>query len=201
MNKQEFNRRHFIKGIGAATILWQTSLLFSCQQSKSISPFAETLSNAQQQILHRVLNILFPKTNQSPDIVSINTEYQINYYLTDPLIDPDEQKYLIKGIGWLDQTSQKIYKKPFMSLNNTKQITIINKILKTSWGESWLSKLLTLIFESLLLDPIYHINTNQAGWQWLHHQAGQPRPMLDIAYPEILKRKKEQIIITGLDQL
>ena len=199
MYKPEFNRRYFIKGIGAAAILWQIPFWQSCRQ---VSPvFKGILPEEQQKILHAVLNRLFPKTNNGPGIEQLHTEYYINVYLTDPLIDPDEQKYIINGIKWLDKISHELYNTGFVSLNHSQQLKILQNILQTSWGESWLSRLLTLIFESLLLDPIYNVNTGEVGWQWLHHLAGAPRPNPDISYPKILDRKKEQVIITHINQL
>ncbi len=199
MNKPELNRRHFIKGIGATAILWQIPLWQACK--RPVPVFKGILPGTQQKILHTVLNHLFPETTESPGIEQLHTEFHINTYLTDPQIDPDEQKYIINGITWLDETSQELFKTNFLSLTYSQQIKILENILQTSWGEYWLSRLLTLTFESLLLDPVYGVNVDEAGWHWLHHQPGQPRPQSGITYPEILKRKKEHLIITGLDQL
>ena len=196
--KSYSGRRQFIKGIGATAVLLQIPFWQSCKQP---AVFQGILPENRQKILHQVLNILFPKSNNSPGIEQIHAEFHINSYLTDPLIDPDEQKYVINGIKWLDETAQELFKTGFLSLNNRQQIETLQNILKTSWGESWLSKILTLTFEALLLDPLYQVNTDKVGWHWLHHQAGQPRPKSGIAYPEILNRKKEQVIITNLNQL
>ena len=191
-------RRQFIKGIGATAVLVQIPFWQSCKQPEV---FHGVLPVNQQKMLHQVLHFLFPASNNSPGIEQINAEFHINNYLTDPLIDSDEQKYVINGIQWLNESAQELSKAGFLSLNQTQQLTTLQNIIKTSWGESWLSKLLTLTFEALLLDPLYQVNTGEAGWKWLQHQPGQPRPKPGIAYPEILNRKKEQVIITHLDQL
>ncbi len=192
-------RRKFLKGLGATAILWQIPFWQSCQQPAPV--INGILPETKQKILHTVLNHLFPPTEQSPGIEQLNTIHHINVYLSDPLIDPDEQKYIINGTGWLDETSHEIFKTGFLSLNHSQQVKILKNILKTSWGESWLSRLLTLTFESLLLDPLYQVNINEAGWQWLHHIPGKPRPQKNISYPEILNRKKELTVITDLNQL
>lgn len=199
MNKLELNRRRFIKGVGAIAILLQVPLWQSCQQQDPV--FKGILPKKQQKILHTVLIHLFPVSKHGPDIQQLHTEYHINAYLTDSLIDPDEKKIIINGIVWIDETAHELYKTDFVLLKHSQQVKILENILQYSWGESWLSKLLTLTFESLLLDPIYKINTNETGWHWLQHQTGQPRPNSGITYPEILNRKKELIIITNLTQL
>jgi len=194
----QYNRRFFIKSVGASVLLAQLPLMSACH-------FENTLQtnkiDKKQRIFYDTLNILFPKYKNTPTIDRLNTLNHIQNYLSDKNIDPDEQKFLTNGIGWLDKTAQEDYKKAFLELSSKQKQDIISKILKESWGESWLSKLLTLTFESLLLDPVYEINTNEAGWQWLHHQPGQPRPNKTNQYPKILDRKKENIIITNLKQL
>jgi len=193
-----FNRRHFIKGLGATALLLPIPLGQSCRQQ---SVYNGVLPIEKQKILHQTLELIFPPIKNSPNIKQINVEFHINNYLTDPLIDPDEQTFLTNGIQWLDESAQEDLFKSFLDLNKSQQIKLIEHVLKTSWGESWLSKLLTLTFEALLLDPLYHINIDEIGWRWLHHQPGQPRPKPEITYPEILNRKKEQVIITNLNQL
>jgi hypothetical protein len=192
------SRRFFIKSIGAGVLLAQLPLLSACHFEKTSQ--IENLDQ-NQKIFYDTLSILFPKYKNSPTIDQLNTLKHLQNYLSDKNIDPDEQIFLTNGIDWLDETAQEDYKKAFLDLSSIQKQDIISKIVKESWGESWLSKLLTLTFESLLLDPIYDININKAGWQWLHHHPGQPRPQKTNQYPKILDRKKENIIITNLKQL
>ncbi len=198
MNPSQTNRRIFIKGLGATAILIQIPFWQACQSNTSSKG---VLPRPQQALLHAVLKILFPPVNHTPDINQINAEYHINRYLTNPLIDPGEQQFIINGIDWLNETAHEDFHKDFVKLKIKDQQQLIQKITGESWGESWLSKLLTLTFESLLLDPIYQVNLKETGWQWLHHQPGLPRPNKQNNYPVILKRKKEIIAITRLDQL
>jgi len=193
-----YNRRFFIKSVGAGVLLTQLPLLNACHFENT----AQTDKiDKNQKIFYDTLNILFPKYKNSPAVDQLNTLTHIQNYLSDNNIDPDEQKFLINGINWLNETADENYKKAFSQLSSSRQKEIITQIVKQSWGESWLSKLLTLTFESLLLDPIYDINIKETGWHWLHHQPGQPRPQKRNQYPIILDRKKENIIITDLKQL
>jgi len=193
-----YNRRFFIKSVSASVLLAQLPLLSACHFEKK---YQSLKTGDKQKVFYETLNILFPKYKNSPTVEQLNTLNHIQNYLSDKNIDPDEQKFLINGAQWLDETAQENYKESFLDLSSKQQKEIIAKIVKESWGESWLSKLLTLTFESLLLDPIYEVNIKEAGWQWLHHQPGQPRPQKENQYPKILERKKEYIIITDLKQL
>ncbi len=198
MKVKPANRRNFIKALGATAFLLQFPFWQACQNTNNLD---KTSPSLQQAILSGVLNILFPTFDKTPDIRQINAVYHINRYLTDPLIDPDEQQFIINGTKWLNESAHENFKTDFLQLSAKKQQKLIQIISHESWGESWLSKLLTLTFEALLLDPVYDININECGWKWLQHLPGRPRPDQPNIYPDILDRKKENIIITGLEQL
>jgi len=175
--------------------LTQTPFWLACQSKNN-----EINHSITDVVFLANLEILFPEKS-GPGIKDINTLAHIHSYLKDKNIDPNEQDFLIKGTVWVQETAIEIFDKPYQSLPKNEQKKIIEKILKTNWGESWLSKLLTLNFEALLLDPIYNVNLNEVGWKWLQHKPGIPRPNHKNKYPEILNRKNEDTIITNLNQL
>ena len=106
--------------------------------------------------------------------------------LTDPEKDPDEIKYIINGIGWLNETADETYMKGFMDLSAMEQEALVAKVSLQGWGESWLSVILNFVFEALLCDPRYPGNPEGIGWKWLDHDPGQPRPSAGLIYPEVL---------------
>ncbi len=195
------NRRNFIKTIAAAGILTQIPLQVSCVFSETKKIENEILKPSQKKIVHYFLSRFFPDIPGSPSIKDLNTYQHINNYLTDTNVDPDEQDYFINGIRWIDETAIETYQKKFTDLDKTQKKKVFFKVLDTSWGTSWSSRLLTLTFESLLLDPLYHVNTKEKGWKWLHHIPGSPRPTHKNSYKKLLVRKKENIIVTDLSQL
>jgi len=197
-------RRDFIKKTIAAGIVFQLPWFVSCQSEHAgriVIPENEILNREQREIIIYFLKYFFPDVKGSPSIENLNTYLHINNYLADSNIDPDEQAYLINGIKWVNETARDTYEKSFNDLSSDEKIIIIHKILNTNWGTSWSSKLLTLTFESLLLDPLYYVNKNESGWKWLHHQPGSPRPTPENNYHMLLERKKENLIITDLSQL
>ena len=191
-----FNRRHFIKAVGATAVLLQIPFWQACTEPV----YNDVLPRQDRETIYRVFNILFPP-EPHPGIEQINAMYYLNNYLSDKRIDADEQRFIKNGSQWLNETAQENFQTDFLTLSADKQQLIIRQITEESWGESWLSKLLTLIFEALLLDPIYDVNTDEAGWKWLQHIPGIPRPNNKNKYPEILHRKHENSIITSLNQL
>lgn len=180
-------RRIFIKQIIATGIISQFPFLYSCQEE----PISEILTKNQRNTLVPIMKFLF-NAPTSPSISDINAYSHLNDVLTDPFYDTDEKKYLVSGITWTNETAQEQYKKEFYQLNQTEKQDIFNQIRLADWGSYWLSKILTIIFEALLIDPIYLVNNHKIGWKWLHHTPGSPRPNKKNTYQKILTLKEVQ---------
>lgn len=178
------SRRAFLKKLGYIGVAAQVGLLYACNDQQTIvlpidfSP----LSEKQAKILAYTLEILFPEDSSGPSVQQLNSLEYIIWNLKDENRDTDANEYLLKGIKWVEETAQEEKQQSFLALKDTDKESIIDFIAKKSWGEDWLSAVLTLIFESLVYDPIYHVNKKQAGWHWLNHQAGIPRPTEKTKY-------------------
>lgn len=182
------SRRGFILSASLGAAATQIPLGKSFAQSvtqKSI------LSEKQQAIVSSVQEILFPKDENGPGATEIHALEYLNWVLSDPEKDQEEVDYLIKGIGWVDETAEEETGKEYQDLTQSEREQLIEKISQESWGESWLSVNLSIIFEALLSDPQYGGNPDEKGWKWLSHNPGQPRPTKDILYPIILNYKNK----------
>lgn len=144
------------------------------------------LTEKQLSIVSFVQEVLFPADDNGPGASDINAKEYLLWVLADPEKDPEEVKYIINGIGWVDETAEETLSKPYLELTQPEKEKLIETISHESWGESWLSVILTFIFEALLSDPQYGGNPNGTGWKWLDYIAGQPRPTHALLYPEIL---------------
>ncbi len=199
---KKMKRRSFIKGIISAGIVVQFPLYISCSTNEIDKIIENEVFNSKQKILLLFfLNKLFSEQKNIPSVFELNTYYHINKFLLDKNVDQDEKNYLIKGIKWAAETSFEEFNLNFDELDKQQKNKLFDLIVKTNWGESWMSSLLTLVFESLLLDDIYNVNKNQIGWKWLHHLPGNPRPTKENDYKHLLERKKTTQIITNLSQL
>ena len=49
--------------------------------------------------------------------------------------------------------------------------------------------MVTLLFEALLLDPLYGGNKEEKGWKWLNHTPGFPRPTEELRYEVLMKKQ------------
>ena len=178
------SRKHFIKTAIAGGVLTQLPLIRLSAQNDNLQNVI--LNEAQLEIIESVQDILFPSDNYGPGAKEINAANYLLWVLSDPGKDPGEVSYIIDGISWVNETSEEKYSERFVDLNPAQKENIIALISFESWGESWLSVLLSFIFEALFCDPQYGGNPDGIGWNWLEHNPGQPRPTIKLLYPEIL---------------
>ena len=183
------SRKNFIRTAVAGGIIAKLPILKL--SASEVSAESETLNQSERQIIKRVQNILFPADGNGPGANDINALEYLEWVLADTEKDPDETRYIINGIGWLNESANEIMMKDFNELSGHEQEKIIAIVSTTEWGESWLSVILTFIFEALLCDPQYPGNPESVGWKWLNHNPGQPRPTNELIYPEILTTIRE----------
>ncbi len=180
---RRISRRNFIRNSLAIGALSQMTLLQSCINDGTDE--SNILSKKQLASVIVVQNILFPRYEDSPGAIDFNADKYLLWVLSDRRIDPEDNQYIITGLKWLDEAAKEEKNMHFLKLSKRKQVQLIQTISKTNWGESWLSVMLTLIFEAMISDPIYGFNTNEIGRKWLEHEAGYPRPTKETMYDEI----------------
>ncbi len=140
------------------------------------------LSPGREGVLKEVLRHLFPVMENAPGADDINALIYLQFVLADPNLDPRDQKFIVNGIGWLEEECQTLFTRSFTDLRTAEKEQALRKIEKDNWGERWISNLLKYTFEALLTDPIYGGNPNKIGWKWLSHIAGEPRPNMSNRY-------------------
>ncbi len=186
-------RRIFVRNLLAAGLLTQIPFQQVLRASSTVRPYqikTDLLSAEQMEIVGRVQQHLFPDDGNGPDAARLNADRYLLWVLSDPRKDPGDIRYIINGIGWVDETAHEEYEKSFLELNGREQAELIDFIAGEAWGSSWLSIILTFIFEALVADPQYGGNVGEAGWDWLNHFAGIPRPTEKLLYGNILNTVK-----------
>ncbi len=141
---------------------------------------------------------LWVDTDKIPTIDELNVVDYCLWVLQDKYVDQEENQYLISGLNWTDETAIENYEKHFEKLDKKEKVELLEEIIKSDWGKDWMSKLVSLMFEAMLADPIYGSNPNDLSWEWLNHNPGQPRPSRKNDYNALLKKKKENVVITEL---
>jgi len=149
---------------------------------KAVLPSEYAITADQSLTLASVHEHLFPSDNDSPGAKDINSVGWIKKILRDPQISIHRKQLLVRGILWTEETAQELFKKDFNTLTFDEKEAVLQNLKEFKNSERWLSVNLTYILEALLADPIYEVNTNQTGWNWLKHQTGFPRPTSRTKY-------------------
>jgi gluconate 2-dehydrogenase gamma chain len=135
-------------------------------------------------LFHLQLAIL-PADGNGPSSEEIRALDYFMWYLTEANTTASDIDYLVNGLKTIVLSINKLASKTatieHISQEDWKKI--IPQLCSTYAHKDWLSKLTTLIFEALLLDPVYGVNVNEIGWEWLEHQPGIPRPTEENKYP------------------
>ena len=135
--------------------------------------------------LSAVHDHLFPTTPDAPGAREINATAFLRTQLAEPHMDPDNRKFILNGVGWLNDIAVKRHEARFIVLGKDQREDVLRQIEKTGAGERWISLVLLYIFEALLSDPVYGGNPDQIGWKWLEHQPGFPPPPANQRYQKL----------------
>jgi len=179
------SRRHFIQGMSA---LSAGMLLPVSAQAKTQTKSAAMSQQAPWPTIAAVQEQLFPAEADSPGASDINAASYLKNVLDDSEYDEDERNFILNGPSWLNDLSEKEFKRPFTRLDTTQREQLLQRIANSQAGENWLSLLLVYIFEALLSSPISGGNPNGIGWRWLEHNPGFPQPTSSNSYMKLLKR-------------
>lgn len=133
-------------------------------------------------------NFLLPEEGSGPSAAQMNAHQFFVWSLQDKQLPPSDKDYFVsKSIQFFELCKEQ-RSKAFHELETIEKENFILKNINEGWFESYVSRMITVIFEATLLDPIYGGNTNELGWEWLEHTPGSPRPNQETKYPEYLTK-------------
>jgi len=119
-----------------------------------------------------VLMHMFPK--ESP--LSLSSQEATERFLLGAIqeksFDKDIREFIIKGA----ERMIALNKKTFLHMNTQEKEEALRAYEESSYGRTWLSRILVMGLEANLSDPIYGGNLNEQGWKALDSFAGMPRP-------------------------
>ena len=192
LEQWQTDRRKFLRGALLAGAMTQIGFFTSC--STKLKEGNDLLTAEQATILNDVLNIFFSNDGNGPDAEDINAFGYVMWVLHDTLNRKiEDNAYILVGLNWADETAQEIYFSPFVELSQEQKEALVGKFTELDWGKNWSSMIITLILEALVLDPIYGGNKNEAGWNWLNHTPGFPRPTEENRYERIMEKQMKLV--------
>jgi len=177
--RSTLNRRLFLKKTSVAsavTLAFTNACGLRRNKSKDLDTVL-SITNYERQTYLAVFEHLLPSSlPESPGANDVNTLNFMLKTLKSGYFDNYDRRFALKGIKWVQDTAIEMYDTYFHKLNLAQKEMVLRDLETYSNGENWLSRMLTFIMEALLSDPVYGGNVNQAGWDWLQHQPGYPRP-------------------------
>ncbi len=127
---------------------------------------------------------LWPRREGTPALADFNATAYLAAALLDPQIEAGERQYISDGVAPLEAFTRTQFERSFFELEETDREAVLRKVETSPVGQYWLSLIMYYLFEALLTDPVYGGNTDGAGWRWLEHEPGFPRPPSAHPYPE-----------------
>lgn len=200
-NKLQFNpvtRREFINQLGllaSLAALYPVRLLAERRAAGKLTE--KWLDQEPWLTLNTVQEHLFPAGDDIPGASDFNAVEYLRQVIENKKNDEKKANFIIDGVGWLNDLTQKEFGKKFIALEESQKETALRTIEKSRAGRRWLSLMLTYLIEALLSDPVYGGNPDGIGWKWLQHQPGFPKPPPDktwykLAGPVSFQRKADQ---------
>lgn len=179
------DRRGFMATVAALALLSCSRGLRSPVDAVPLARLAkppQAPSEAPWITVAAVLAHLLPGGAEAPGAADVNAVGYLYRTLSTPGADDGDLQRLRAGAGRLDALVLADYLSEFAVLAYDQREAVLRKLEASSSGQSWLAMLMVYLLEALLADPIYGGNTSGAGWQWLRHQPGFPRPPADHAW-------------------
>jgi gluconate 2-dehydrogenase gamma chain len=185
---QQLSRRNLLKSAAGATGMMALPA-FSLDIKTQTS--LVTLTKTDPWLtLDATLAHLLPRSATGPSAADINALAYLHQVMTVQPMSLQEKKFIVKGVGWLNDFANSQYSKVFVRLSFDEKELLLRSISRSSAGENWLNTLLNYIFEAMLTPPAYGGNPDGVGWQWLEHQEGFPLPKVGQRYFELPPRGK-----------
>lgn len=163
-------RRVFLKTAGTLAAAASLPALSGCGRKA-----AETadLPDTVWHTLAAVHAHLFPTEPAAPGAAELDTLGYLKAALDAPGFDPAERAAILRGAEAVEAHAQP---QDFAELAETEREVVLRAVEATESGRAWLEGMLNYLIEALLTDPVYGGNPNGAGWRWLDHNPGFPRP-------------------------
>ncbi len=193
----KINRRKWLKTALLGCIALQLPWISSCESLSPETKYKDldgkgVFSISEMKSIVAIQNILIPEDGNGPSAYNVNAHNYFVWTLLDERADSENKSYFKDKLSKLLSISKEDYQLDFYQLSTDNQKSFISKMATTGWSRSFLSRMITIIFEAMLFDPIYNINPKGIGWKWLDLPVGFPQPTNTTKYPDFLQTVNSQ---------
>lgn len=161
---------------------WANRLAAMSPDQLADLPQGGGLNRQQWQTIAAVQEHLFPTEDAAPGAADIHATHYLHFVLLDQTLDLDGRQFIIDGMAKLQVFTREKFGKSFIQLKEAQKEADLRAFEAESTGRKWITEILGYIFEALLTDPVYGGNLDAAGWKWLDHRPGFPRPPANKRY-------------------
>jgi gluconate 2-dehydrogenase gamma chain len=172
------SRRDFLRGLLALAAAGGGGAAPAAAPFAALAPHAHGGMDPARfwAVVRAVQAHLFPAADDGPGVDDINATAYLAAVLVDPGVHADERDFVVDGVPLLADFTRSRTGREFDALDGGERETILRTIEDSPVGRYWLSLMIYYVLEALLADPVYGSNTAGAGWSWLAHDPGFPRP-------------------------
>ena len=176
------SRREFVAGTAA---MLTSAMLFGTAACRSDPPprgwrldevgaKGRALTPEERETLAAAQDRLLPSAPGSPGARDVNAIGYLSVMVVE-VMSPDEHVTTVSGAARLEELAREQGDTGFAHLSEEVRDEIVGVLHEETDGE-WTSVVLRSTLEAFLGDPVYGVNTNEAGWDWLGVVPGHPRP-------------------------
>ncbi len=126
----------------------------------------ETLAAAQDRLL--------PSGPDSPGARDVNAIGYLDAAMVD-VIKPADREVVLLGSARLNELAERRGVADYAALSDNDRAAVLHVLHDETDGD-FTSVVLRHTLDALLGDPVYGVNTGEAGWNWLGIRPRQPRP-------------------------
>lgn len=138
--------------------------------AKEVSSYEKDFKKVERTI-EAVQRHMFPPSSKLPSAQSSNVTQFVFETMMHKSFDKDIRVFVLEGAKELELRE----KGRFTTMTMTEKENALREYEKTSYGSSWLSRIMTLTMEGMFSDPIYGSNIKEAGWKSVAAYGGYPR--------------------------
>lgn len=143
---------------------------------------------ARWRLLDAVQRHLLPSEPDAPGARELGALAYLRTILNEDPDKAEDRRFVLDGAGWLEDMAGRITGKSFGALDEARREEVLRRIEASEAGSNWLALLLLYALEAALADPVYGGNPGGAGWRWLEHIPGFPRPPRQKRYMALQRR-------------
>jgi len=140
-------------------------------QAKTTKPFEKKFIKVKA-LIASVQAHMFPNKSMLPSAVAMKSVDFLFETINHPSYDKDIRAFVVEGA----EEFARLTHGKFLAMTHTEKEKALRDYEESSYGSSWLSRIMTLTMEGMFGNPIYGSNTNELGWKALGAFGGQPRP-------------------------